>query len=248
MGCWRFDYVCAPANGASKVDERAARRVTRLFALLRLAHLRPFAVGGTRRCYVHPEDATLCVKVLRPDRTAAARLADAKGWRKLKGRRGFDDQRKELKAYRELRARGQADWTHVPRCYGAIETDQGVGVVSDLRRNWDGGYPSNLEQLLPNGMTPALRAAIAEFKAWLLRDLFLTRDLLPHNIIAVAGSPSRYHLVIVDGVGNSELVPVSNWLKTCARSKVERKLRKFDYRVRILLPGGAACDGSNTGS
>ena len=98
MGCWRFDYACAPANGASKVDERAelgrrvamvelpsypvagvcAGQVTRLFALLRLAHLRPFAVGGTRRCYVHPEDAALCVKVLRPDRTAATRLADAK--------------------------------------------------------------------------------------------------------------------------------------------------------------------------
>ena len=53
----------------------------------------------------------------------------------------------------------------------------------------------------------------------------------------MADSPTRYRLVIVDGIGNSELVPFSNWLKTSARRKVERKIRKFDYRLRILLPG-----------
>ena len=60
--------------------------------------------------------------------------------------------------------------------------------------------------------------------------------MLPHNIIAVAVAAERYRLVIVDGIGNSELVPFSNWFDFCARRKVERKIRKFDYRLRILLP------------
>ena len=205
--------------------------------MLKLVDQEPFAIGGTRRCYVHPDDARLCVKVLRPDRTAAARLGAATGWRKLKGERGFDDQRKELKAYRSLERRGVCDWTHVPRCFGAVPTDMGVGIVTALHRDWRGRLPVNLEQLLPkSGMTPPLAAAIDEFKAWLRRDLFLSRDLLPHNIIAVAVAAERYRLVIVDGIGNSELVPFSNWFDFCARRKVERKIRKFDYRVRILLP------------
>ena len=86
-------------------------------------------------------------------------------------------------------------------------------------------------------MTDALERAIAEFKDWLRRELFLTRDLLPHNIIAVADGPERLRLVIVDGIGNSEFLPLSHWFKLCARAKVERKIRKFDQRIRILLPG-----------
>ena len=204
--------------------------------MLTLAHLEPFAIGGTRRCYVHPHDDQLCVKVLRPDRTAEARLATATGWRRLKGRRGFDDQRKELKAYRQLARRGWRDWRHVPRCHGAVETDCGLGIVTALQRDWQGRFPPNLEQALPDGMTAPLAQAIEEFKKWLRSGLLLSRDLLPHNIVAVADSPERYRLVIVDGIGNSELVPVSDWFNMCARRKVERKIRKFEHRVRILLP------------
>ena len=212
--------------------------------MLTLAGREPFAIGGTRRCFVHPDDERLCVKVLRPDRTPAARLAAARGWRRLKGLRGFDDQRKEIKAYRQLLrplpGRSGVDWTHVPRYHGTVPTDQGVGIVTALHRDWHGGLPLNLEQLLPGGMTDALGAAIDEFTAWLRRTLFLSRDLLPHNIIAVAVDPQRYRLVIVDGIGNSELLPLSNWFEACARRKVERKIRKFDQRVRLLLPNGLA--------
>ena len=204
--------------------------------MLTLDDIEPFAVGGTRRCYVHPDDETLCIKVLRPDRTPRARRDLVTGWRRFKRLPSFDDQQKELKAYGHLKRRGQLDWNHVPRFYGAVDTDQGIGIVTALFRDWNGGYPKNLEELLPAGMTDALDAAIREFKDWLRRELFLTRDLLPHNIIAVADSPERYRLVIVDGIGNSEFVPLSHWFNCCARAKIERKIRKFDYRTRILLP------------
>ena len=204
--------------------------------MLNLQDIEPFAIGGTRRCYVHPQDPRRCVKVLRPDRTPSARRAVVTGWRRFKRLQNFDDQRKETDAYRHLKRIGQLDYTHVPRFYGTVETDQGVGIVTALFRNYDGGFPKNLEELLPQGMSDALERAIDEFKQWLRRERFLTRDLLPHNIIAVADAPERYRLVIVDGIGNSEFIPLSHWFKFCARAKIERKLRKFDYRTRILLP------------
>ena len=76
--------------------------------MLRLHELEPFAIGGTRRCYVHPDDETRCVKVLRADRTPEARRALASGWRRFKRLESFDDQRKETKAYRHLRRRSSA--------------------------------------------------------------------------------------------------------------------------------------------
>jgi len=207
--------------------------------MLALKDLEPFAIGGTRRCYVHPDEETRCVKVLRADRTPEARRREARGWRRLKRLRNFDDQWKETKAYRHLRRRDQLDYSHVPRFYGTVATDQGTGVVTALYRDWDGAFPKNLEELLPSGMSPAIHAAIGEFKRWLRRELFLTRDLLPHNIIAVAENPERYRLIIVDGIGNSEFVPLSHWFACFARLKIERKIRKFDYRTSILVPGGS---------
>ena len=64
-----------------------------------LSDLEPFAIGGTRKCFVHPEDANRCIKVLRPDRTPEARRAIASGWRRYKRLRDFDDQWKERKVY-----------------------------------------------------------------------------------------------------------------------------------------------------
>lgn len=203
--------------------------------MLKLNELEPFAIGGTRRCYIHPDFADRCVKVLRPDRTPEARRALATGWRRFKGLRGFDDQWKEQKVYEFLQTRDDRIWDHVPRYFGTVDTDQGIGIVTELHRNFDGSYPLNLEQLLPSGMNDAIAAAIVEFKAWLRTTLFLSRDLLPHNIIAVAPSPDRYRLVIVDGLGNSEFIPLSTWFDVFARMKIERKLKKFDYRTRILF-------------
>ena len=201
-----------------------------------LSDLEPFAIGGTRKCFVHPEDANRCIKVLRPDRTPEARRAIASGWRRYKRLRDFDDQWKERKVYEYLLRVGTQSWRHVPEYFGRVQTDQGLGIVTALFRDYDGGFPKNLEQLVPSGISESLEKAIIEFKGWLRETLFLSRDLLPHNIIAVADSDHSYQLVIVDGIGNSEFIPISSWFKRSARRKIERKITKFDYRLRILLP------------
>ncbi|MDE0189984.1 MAG: YrbL family protein, partial [Gammaproteobacteria bacterium] len=61
----------------------------------------------------------------------------------------------------------------------------------------------------------------------------------------VADGPERFRLVIVDGIGNSEFLPLSHWFKFCARAKIERKIRKFDHRIRILLPGQPGDDDTS---
>jgi len=108
--------------------------------------------------------------------------------------------------------------------------------VSRVFRNHDGKFPQTLEDLLPiEGITDALRDAIQEFKQWLRTDLFLSRHLLPHNIIVVKLTDTSYRLVIVDGIGNSEMIPISSWFKFFARNKIERKIRYFDFRINELL-------------
>lgn len=206
--------------------------------MLELKGTEPFAVGGTRRCYLHPDDPAKCVKVLREDRTPERRRTAMQSWRKFRPLKYFDDQWKEWKTYERLAAAAnERTWLHVPTYYGMVDTDMGLGIVTKLYRNYDGSFPLNLENLLPQGIPKGLEVAMDEFKDWLRSELFLTRGLLPHNIIAVLEDKNRYRLVIVDGIGNSEMIPISNWFGFSARQKVERKIHAFDYRVQILLPG-----------
>ncbi|MCY4655584.1 MAG: YrbL family protein [Gammaproteobacteria bacterium] len=206
-------------------------------SILKLNHLEPFAIGGTRRCYIHPDNPCLCVKVLREDRTPRERRRLVAGPKRFLPLQRFDDQWKEQRAYDELLSNlTDATWQHVPEYFGTVDTDLGLGIVSRVFRNHDGKFPQTLEDLLPiEGITDALRDAIQEFKQWLRTDLFLSRHLLPHNIIVVKLTDTSYRLVIVDGIGNSEMIPISSWFKFFARNKIERKIRYFDFRINELL-------------
>jgi hypothetical protein len=176
------------------------------------------------------------VKVLRPDRTGAARKLERKDFKRYLPARFLDDQLKEIKAYRELLGDASgALWRHVPRYHGTVDTDMGIGIVTQLMRNSDGSWPRNLEQLLPEGMDPALEAGIDEFVA-AVRDLrILSRNLLPHNIIAVREG-DRYRVMLVDGIGNSELIPVSSHWGFFADRKTARKIARLRERCQALLP------------
>lgn len=211
-------------------------RNSRQIKTLNLGQESPFAVGGTRLCFVHPDDSNKCVKVLRPDRTPQARRKLTTGIKKLRTAKHWDDQLKELSAYRHLLALDKpALWHHIPEFFGSVETDLGLGIVTRIFRNFDGNFPRNLEQEVPNGIDGVLRAGIEEFKKWLRQELVVTRDILPHNIIVVRDSSELCRLMIVDGLGNSEWIPVSTWFRSFARRKIERKITKFEHRVDNLL-------------
>lgn len=204
--------------------------------MLKVRHTRPLFVGGTRYCFQHPVYRDRCVKVLRPDRTGAARRMLRKDFKRYLPARFLDDQRKEISAYAELMPKASERlWRHVPRYHGTVDTDLGIGIVTQLMRNSDGSWPRNLEQLLPGGITPSLERGIEEFETAVRELRILSRDLLPHNIIAVREDGS-WRVMLVDGIGNSELIPLSTHLDFFADRKTARKVDRFRERCAALLP------------
>jgi len=196
-------------------------------------------VGGTRRVFQHPECADRCIKVLRSDRTGTARRAKKRGWKQLLPASAFDDQVKEIRAYEQLLASTPDPtpvWQHVPEYFGTVMTDCGIGIVTRLYRNHDGSWPRNLEQCLPLGLTPMLSDALKTFAAVMERHCVLTRDLLPHNMIAVESAPDSMQVLVVDGIGSADFIPIAAYSQRAARAKVRRKLKRLEDRVRMLLP------------
>jgi hypothetical protein len=208
--------------------------------MIELKHSRPLFVGGTRYCFQHPGNRDRCIKVLRPDRTGAARKLLRQDFKRWLPPRFLDDQRKEIKAYAELQAQASERlWRHVPRYHGTVDTDMGIGIVTQLMRNADGSWPSNLRTLLPSGMDAELAAGIEEFLTAVAELRILTRNLLAHNMIAVREA-AGYRVMVVDGIGNSELIPVSSWLDGFARRKTARKIARFRERTLGSIDAGAS--------
>ena len=201
---------------------------------LQLKKVKPFARGGNRLCFVHPDDPARCIKVRRPDFT----LADCrrkKGFpRNLRPLSSFDDNREEYLIIQQLRQSiGDSVFDHIYRCFGFVETDLGVGLETELVRDGDGLISLSLKQYLWDiGYTEACRQAISDLTTFWREQRVPSRDLLTHNIVVqrdVQGEISR--LIVIDGLGDPTLIPF-RWLPPQYQERrIETRLQRFELRL-----------------
>ncbi len=166
--------------------------------------------GLHREVHVHPDDESKCVKVV--------------------VLRGEEETRREQAYYRFLQQRN-IDWQSLPRFYGNEDTNMGSGAVFDLIRDDDGQVSKTLEFYLDNlSSTPELVESISQAL------LSLKLDLLEQNIITMTLKPKNMVLqlrndgmrcLIIDNIGNSDILPISSYIRFFGRKKIERKWGKF---------------------
>lgn len=201
---------------------------------LALSAAQPFAKGGNRLCFVHPENPQRCIKVRRPDFTLED-LRRSKGFPKnLRPLSSFDDNLEEYNVMNKLDQRfGEQLYRHVSRCHGFVDTDLGPGLQSELVRNQDGTIAYSMKQhLAEKGMTADLVRALDQFCDFWETLCIPSRQLLTHNIVAqcdAEGEVSR--LVAIDGLGDPTLIP-SHWLPNAwQRKRYHRKTQQLRTRV-----------------
>ncbi len=176
--------------------------------------------GKHRRCFRHPTDNNLCVKVF------------------------FDGFNKEFlreqKYYKSLQ-HTPAVFDHIPRYYGEFDTNLGEGSVFDLIQDDDGAVSRTLDTYLkaadgqqqpPDELIPAL----LQLKTFMLHHNIITTDLNSRNIACQrqAGRFSRFYLI--DDIGNSEYLPICDYSSFFAHRKVIRKWKRYEKLIGLSLP------------
>lgn len=203
--------------------------------MLHLAEVPPFARGGNRLCFVHPEYKDRCVKVRRPD-FSLEKMRQKKGFpNTLKPLSWLDESLKEHAAMTRLHSRlGDPVYAIVARDYGFIETDMGSGLCSELIRNADGKISRSVMQYVwENGFTPELASALEKFQGHWQSLLIPTRSLLLHNVVVQCDASGQIkRLVIIDGVGASGVIPF-DWFPRAY--KVHRAIRKFEDFKKLIV-------------
>ncbi|MBC7192120.1 YrbL family protein [Marinobacter sp.] len=199
---------------------------------------KPFAQGGNRLCFVHPEAPERCIKIRRPD-FSLEDLRRSKGFPKnLRPLKSFDDNLEEWHVINTIAGRvGARAFEHIYRCFGFVDTDLGKGLVSELIRDHDGAISQTLKKYLwDHGLTEECQTAINTLCRFWKQEVIPSRDLLLHNIVVQQSQPGKINrLVVIDGLGSAGLVPF-HWLPmTQRKKKVARKTANLHERVQTLL-------------
>ncbi|WP_346837738.1 YrbL family protein [Microbulbifer sp. SAOS-129_SWC] len=203
--------------------------------MIDLRDLQPFASGGNRHCYRHPQQPELCVKVMRRGRVAELR-GRAPWYKALVSDKRFDDNEREVEGYAQpaLKNAGSHSpvWQHLPRWYGIQETSEGPGAVSQLIVDSDGKPAPTLEDYLHQyGLDAHIRAALARFSEWLRETRVLTKNILPHNLV-VRDEDGRLELYLIDGLGSAAFLPLAKLFDHFSRRYIERRIQRMWQRIR----------------
>lgn len=203
-----------------------------------LKDIQPFARGGKRECFVHPEHRDRCVKTSRPDFLPADLKRNAPWLRSIrKSVDSFDESATDWKVLNALAKSGDKDvWNHIPKFYGWSQTDRGRGLVIELLRDEDGLISRTLLDVLwERGYDSALRRAVDELAAfWEVRTI-PSRSLGLHNIVAQLQPGGRIRLVVIDGLGNTVFFSFSRWIRAYALRRARSKVDGLRQDIETLL-------------
>tara|TARA_B100001029_G_scaffold66617_1_gene54082 strand:+ start:74 stop:709 length:636 start_codon:yes stop_codon:yes gene_type:complete len=205
--------------------------------MIDLDGLTPFAEGGNRKCFIHPDNPDRCLKVIHPG--LLQKIRNNKPWyKRFRSLESFDDNLREELAYKQkaLRSNDPKIWKHLAKWHGKTETSLGIASETELIKN-DNQIAETLESyLFKNGLTDEIKDSIENFHHWLRNNLVLTKNLIPHNLVLKKENNSL-NIKIIDGLGSQAFIPFPSYSKFFAKRYVERRIELMWSRINWDLSG-----------
>ena len=192
--------------------------------MISLEEVKPFAEGGNRVCYIHPNNKSMCLKISKPEVVKKMR-SNAPWYKKLRSERSFDDNLREESAYqqRAIKENPQKIWRHLAKWYEFVETSKGLASCTELITNNDKVALNLEEYLFSKGRTSEIDKALKEFEIFLKETKLLTKNIIPHTL-AVKENDSELTLKIIDGLGCMSFIPLPEISNTFADRYIKRSM------------------------
>ena len=179
-------------------------------------------VGSERKCFIHPHDDQKCIKITYKF-----------------GRRTVARCKREIKyslKYSNLHLHSRS----IPQYFGKVETNLGDGQVFELVLDYDGNISNKLsEHIKTNEINISLKDKISDLYQSFLESRVLVSDFHPGNLVIQKSSADNYHLVMIDGFGNSDFIKICDYSRFFLKKKLIRKFRRM--LIQIGLPTEGIC-------
>lgn len=206
-------------------------------AILSLMRETPIAVGHLRSVYQHPHEPNALIKVMRADAVEKRWNAPGRWAKRLPRTRHYVQYLRELKEFIVARARAPEVDVPIARMIGVVDTDLGLGLVSEKVVDANGALAPTLAAVYAKrGFTPELDAALATFSRDLLAANVIVGDMHAWNIVLGTDSRGGPRLVMIDGFGEKHAIPISSMSRTINRYRTKRLLKRMIEQVKKLVP------------
>jgi hypothetical protein len=132
----------------------------------------------------------------------------------------------------------------IPRIYGILETDLGPGLAVEKVTNGSGEIAPNYEaELLRTGDREKYERLLVELVENINRHRIVLTELKNSNILCVREANGAERLILIDGFGDSSLIPIHSLgraVSTWWNMRKYRKMltRKERQRIRRQKRGG----------
>lgn len=170
--------------------------------------------GYHKNCYHHPFDKSLCIKLAYNEE-------------------GQKDLSRELKYLAVLKKKDK-DYSVLPKYYGPVQTNLGLGHVYELLEDYDGQKSKTLKDYLTDASLlkanlPMLITELKKLKTTLIDNEILTMGIASENILFQRKNPADKlpSLRVINDMGSPALIPLEYHFSCFAKAKVKRHWQRF---------------------
>lgn len=176
--------------------------------------------GNQREVYVHPENPRLCIKFI------------------VNGNFNTRHAHRESTYYKHLERRN-ISWELLPKYYGDVETNLGLGSVFDLICDHDGSVSKTLEyyfgsEQITEKHFDGICQALNQLKEYLMKNRIITMTPKSKNIVYQQNSSGASNAIVIDNIGNMDFIPYCNYIAPLAKMKIERKWNRFVHKLGVV--------------
>lgn len=187
--------------------------------------------GSEKFCYLNKKDKSKCFKV--------SKVSD-------------DSQiRKEISYFKMLDKKGEYP-SFLPKFYGGFESKEYIGYEQECFLETSKGGKCDkvcsLCALIENIDVDIkeITYQLDKLKCEMLKFNFICCDLHGKNILYVVEADVS-KLVVIDGIGGTELFPVAQYVKILGRLKIERQWKKLNRRLKASYLVRESLNNKNRG-
>jgi hypothetical protein len=203
---------------------------------LQLKNRTPLNKGNSRLVFEHPDNPDQIVKVLRPD-LMETRYGSGAPWRKRCRRYGrFRSYVREIQEYLAVYAKEDHAPPFLQTVIGLVETDLGLGLVTNAARDKDGSLAPNIAMLISAGrFDSTVRRDLELFYQNIRGCDVVISDMNVGNLVYAFDETYGYHFVLIDGLGNANMLPLKTLSRTINRRSKRKRYERLYKRITTRL-------------
>lgn len=196
------------------------------------------ATGQLRQIFQDPRDPRLLIKVLRADAIERRWGARAPWYKRLPRALHYGGFIRELKEYIATRARTPGRDAPIARVIGVVDTDLGLGLVTEKVYSAEGGLAPTLAALYERerGFNAAIESELERFLDGLLACNVIVGDMHAWNIVLGSDSRGGERFVLIDGFGEKHVIPVASMSRRFNARNTRKLYRRMREQLRRLVP------------